>query len=176
MRSTIADSSFYICFLDDIKRPDFLKRMINSFEFLIGKIIKGEVEKSKNYFHIKQIFETKVILFQYENYGELLKPFFSLHEIKKGEHEVIAIAIIMSNFKQIIVIIDELDVRRFIQANFPELIMDMVGTVGFIKMCCCEYKIFSKEEAKGILNLIKNSRFRIGNNIIGEIIKDINGC
>lgn len=49
----IADSSFYICFLDDINMPEMLTRLISKFDFIITPTIVKEIEISKNYKYIK---------------------------------------------------------------------------------------------------------------------------
>ena len=45
--SVVSDSSFYICFLGDIMRPNILLNILNKdiFLFITGQIIKSEVEK-----------------------------------------------------------------------------------------------------------------------------------
>lgn len=175
----VADSSFYICFLDDIRRPKYLIRIIKNFEFLIGEILENEIRQSQNYFHVKNFIGTKIILFDYKDYfyGELLKPLFSVGEIRKGEHEVIAITVIIfSLHKKLISIIDDKEAIKFIEKNFPKIYNMVIRTVRFVEKCCCEYKIFSKKEAKEILNLIKNSKFRVNDDIIEKVIQDIDRC
>ena len=53
--SLIPDSSFYICFLDDIKKPEFLKKIIqnSNFNIFTGKIIKDEIKKSNDSFDLR---------------------------------------------------------------------------------------------------------------------------
>jgi hypothetical protein len=54
------------------------------FEFFTGSVIKGEIEKSKHHHLVKDVVDHCVQLFAYYQYGELLRPFFSLGEIKKA--------------------------------------------------------------------------------------------
>jgi hypothetical protein len=77
--------------------PQYLVRILNHeyFDFVTGKIILEEIERSPRYMIIKKEIERKVRVFEYLNYGEILRPFFSIEEIKKGEHEVIAISCIL---------------------------------------------------------------------------------
>ena len=83
--SIIADSSFYICFLDDIKKPDYLKHILTHFRFVIGKIVKKEIARSPMFKKIESIINTVVDnISADENFDELLKPFFSVKEIEKG--------------------------------------------------------------------------------------------
>ncbi|MGQ9722387.1 MAG: hypothetical protein ACUVXA_13810 [Candidatus Jordarchaeum sp.] len=81
----VPDSSFYICFLDDVEQPKCLLRLLNAriFKFVTGPLIKAEVEKSNNYQVIEKDIGTCVEIFEYYNYGEILRPFFSLEEIKR---------------------------------------------------------------------------------------------
>jgi len=83
--NVVPDSSFYICFLDDINAPHYLLQLLNAriFKFILGKIIKTEIEKSPNYKSIEKTIDSRVEIFEYYNYGEILRPFFSLEEIKK---------------------------------------------------------------------------------------------
>lgn len=160
-------------------KPDYLVRILNNEElrFIAGRIVKSEVGSSPNYESIKSIFESNVSEFRYYEYGEILRPFFSTEEIRKGEHEVIAISYIL-HFLGIyfIMILDDDQSRKFVEGNFPELARNMMGTVGFVGECCCSYNIFSKEEAITILMLIDKSKFRIRKETIEEIVEKIEGC
>lgn len=179
MIKVIPDSSFYICFIDDINEPEYLIRILstNAMEFIIGQKIKEEIKKSQNYDAIEILINNHTQSFEYYSYGEILKPFFSVEEIKKGEHEVIAISYVMYQLGIVfIAIIDEDKSRKFVEKNFPELLEKIVGTVGFIALCCCRYKIFSKNECILLLNKIKKSKFRIKNSIIEETVERIRRC
>ena len=179
MIKVIPDSSFYICFIDDIKEPKYLIRVMsaNVMEFIIGQKIKEEIKRSQNYNAIEIPIDNHTQSFEYYKYGEILKPFFSAEEIKKGEDEVIAISYVMYHLGiAFIAIIDEDDSRNFVEKNFPELWEKLVGTVGFIELCYCKYKIFSKNECILLLNKIKRSKFRIKNLIIEETVERIRRC
>jgi len=171
----VPDSSFYICFLDDINSPQYLMRILNCnlFDFLTGRKILKEISKSPKYQSIRDKIEKKVRIFDYATYGEILKPFISLEEILKGEDEIIAISYILnflgSNF---LVIIDEKDTREFFDRVFPEIKNRRTGTIGFLKKCC-DYGIFSREETISILELIKNSKFRVKKEIIEDAISQL---
>jgi predicted nucleic acid-binding protein len=170
----IADSSFYICFLDDVDDPNSLSRIINSqnFRFIGGKLVCSEIKESKNCANVESLDEKIVDPTSY-NYGEILKPFFGRSELKKGEHESISIAYIhSSNGKNFKLVLDDRQPRMIIKKNFPDLENKLTGTVGFIGLCNYEYKIFSSEEAINILLSIRDSKFRIKDSILlGEIEK-----
>lgn len=138
-----------------------MARILNQehFAFVTGRKILKEVERSPKYRLVQRVIERKVKIFEYLNYGEILKPLFSVEEIEKGEHEVIAISCILYTLENnFLAIIDDEQAKKFLKRNFPEVERRVKGTVGFMEEC---YRagIFSKEEivnileAKGGLNL-----------------------
>lgn len=172
----IPDSTFYICFLDDIKEPKYIIKLIESDKFVcfIGPILKKEIENSINYSNIKNIINSNVFIFEYYNYNEILKPFFSINEIKKGESEVIVISYILySQGYTFSAILDDDTPRKFLKKNFPEIFKFVEGTVTFMSNCCIKNKIYSQEETLYILELIRKSKFRIDEKIINETINNI---
>jgi len=172
----VADSSFYICFLDDINRPEILLRIINEFNFIVTPLIKKEIEKSKNYAYIS---ENQNILYSNSSldYGEIIKPFFAQEEIIRGEHEVIGAAYFLYKLNKLFCfILDDKEPRKFVVYNIPDLAKLMVGTVNFVGLCCCSYKLLKKEEAILLLNQIKKSKFRIEENIINQAEIYIKRC
>ena len=174
--SVIPDSTFYICYLDDINKPKYLNKIIqnDNFNIYIGQIINNEIKKSNNYITLENDIGSKIKIFEYYHYGEILRPLFSKEEIKKGEHEVIVIAFILfSEDKEFIAILDDIAPRKFIKKNFPKIYKSIEWTVEFTKNCYYEHKIFSKEETLIILELIQNSKFRIDSNIISKLISEV---
>jgi len=91
MIKVIPDSSFYICFIDDIKEPKYLIRVMraNAMEFIIGQKIKEEIKRSQNYNAIEIPIDNYTQSFEYYKYGEILKPFFSAEEIKKAKMKLL---------------------------------------------------------------------------------------
>jgi len=172
----IADSSFYICFLDDVNRPEILHRIIKEFNFIITPLVKNEIEKSENYARIqsnKNIFFPE---FSFD-YGEILKAFFSEEEIIKGEHGVIGTAYILYRLnRNFCFILDDQDPRKFVVSNIPDLVKFMTGTVNFIGLCCCSYKLLKKDEALILLNQIEKSKFRIKKSILSQVKLYVGGC
>ena len=116
----IADSTFYICFLDDINYTEGLNKLFKSkkFNFVIGPIVETEIRRSKNYPKINSALTSVKKSPPPFNYGEIVKPFLSITEIKKGEHEVIGIAIVYTlQGRDFIVILDEDEPRRVIESR-----------------------------------------------------------
>lgn len=177
-KDVIADSTFYICFLDDIEYPDGLKKIFLSkkFEFIIGPVVEAEIRSSKNYYQISECLSRVRKHPLPFRYGEIVRPFLGIEEIRKGEHEVIGIAIVYYlRGIDFILILDDNGPRKVIAKRLAGIKSKMTGTVGFVKLCCCHYKIYSIQEAKNILEKIKNSKFRVPSNIVDDIIREIHG-
>ena len=165
-----------MCFLDDINQPMFLQSLFsNSFSFFTTRILHDEIKKSKNYSKIKTD-RINQMNFSY-NISEILRPFFGKNEILKGEHEVISFAYIYYEINpQFTIILDESGPRRFLKKNFSHLIKLMIGTVGFVGKCHCDYGIMSKKETLSLLQAIKVSKFRVSDNIISSVTNQVKSC
>lgn len=172
----LADSSFYICFLDDINRHDCLGKIVIEFDFILPPIVNSEIQKSKNYSVIKNCKD--IVPFSlYYDVSSILKPFFGSQEIKKGEHEVIGYAYFLNeNSDKFYFILDEDGPRKFVERYFPTLTPLMKGTAKFVGMCACEFYIMSKQEVREVLTLIENSPFRITKNILDKVRLYLEGC
>jgi len=172
-RTVVADASFYLCFLEDIRRPDVLIFVNPSFDFMITPIVFDEVSVCSNYGSIKGKFTLIQAASQY-NMTEILRPFFAENQVKKGESEVIALAFFifdqgdLKNF-----ILDDEPARKFVLNNLPILKNSMTGTVGFIALCACEYSLMTKEYSLQVLKEIERSPFRIESHILSNIIDKI---
>ena len=168
----LADSTFYLCFLEDIEQPEVLKRLLDSFTFLITPIVYNEVGKSRNFKHIKS--NPKIVLVRKENLGEALRPFFSRKEIEKGETEVIELAYqFYADNDPKMFIMDEKGPRFFVFRNLPYLARLMIGTVGFVGKCYYKYAILGKSEASEIVLVISRSKFRVSAEVISEVLSKI---
>jgi len=172
----IADSSFYICFLDDINKPEVLVDVFKNFQFYLTKRLELEIKKSSNYNIIDNNSSLIQLNFPYD-ISEVLRPFFGKSELDKGEHEVIAFSyLIYPKNKFFILILDEDGPRNFVLKNLSYLSSNLTGTVGFIGKCHCDYKIFQKVYAKSILVNIKNSKFRVVDIVLNSVLKNIERC
>jgi predicted nucleic acid-binding protein len=177
--SIIPDSSFFICFLDDIEKPQQIIDLLDVklFSFFIGKITSTEIQKSKNFTKIETRFFQEIIVYDYFEYGEIVKMFFSELELKKGEHEVFIISFILTSIGDpFVAIIDDGPAKKFFKLNIPEKGNSLTGTVGFVRFCSCKCKVFIKEVAIGILVSIKQSKFYVPSSIIDATIEDISTC
>jgi predicted nucleic acid-binding protein len=168
----LADSSFYLCFLEDIAQPEVLLKILQRFDFLITPTVYKEVSKSNSFGRIQS--SPKLKLLPKESLGEILKPFFSKKEIEKGETEVIELAYeYYVADKPKTFIIDDKEPRLFVLRNLPYLSRLMIGTVGFVGECCYVYSLMDKNEATTVILLISASNFRAAPEIISEVLHRI---
>lgn len=154
--SIVADSSFYICFACDLKRKDWLYKFVRFYLFYLGKRILGELPKSLTN---NKNFMSELHIDEY-NYYALIKPIFGRDpkHIDDGEYEAIGIAHYLEVKRSLrYLIIDDSKSRNFVKRHFPVLEDYLVGTIGFIRECCCYDKKISAEEAINILATIKNA-------------------
>jgi hypothetical protein len=173
MEEIIADSSFYICFLDCINDKNSLIKIIKNFKIHISKKILEEIGKSPHFHYIKN---EKFNIFSNPNLnlGEALRPFVTEEQIFKGEHEVIVLAYIFNgtgiNFW---VIIDEKSKRNLVERIVPEISNKLIGTIQLIGLCNNKYNIFNKKESLELLDKISFSNFRIKGELIEEVKKTL---
>ncbi len=174
--TVVPDSSFFICFLDDIKQPQILIQILKHgwFEFFTGCVIHSEIQRSQNFTDIEGEFDSRVSHLDYYNYGEILRPFFSVNEIRKGEHEVIAISYVLhSRGYSVLAILDDESPRKYFRNRFPELSNKVTGTIGFIEQCTCSYGVFRVNKGTTILSSIADSKFRVKRHIVDDAIQRV---
>ncbi|MFO7967690.1 MAG: hypothetical protein R6U44_08845 [Archaeoglobaceae archaeon] len=170
----IADSSFYICYLDDINEPDTLLETMMTLEFVVTPIVETEIKKSHSY---KIIRERYLMWSETYNFGEILRPFFNVEEINRGEHEVVGLAYKFYSFgEKFYFIIDDGEVRELVENNNKVLSGYMIGTAKFTGMCYCIFQIFTKTRVLELLKKIENSKFRIKKKYIDAVRQYIGGC
>ncbi len=153
-----SDSSFYICFADDIKRIDWLFKIIDIYSFYLGEKIWKELPE---YLTDNKEFSSKVKrLNSVVDYYELLKPYFGRDpkHLDDGEYEAIGIAYYLHEKGCLkYLILDDRRVRRFVEKHFSIFKDKLTGTIGFIRDCCCKDRKLSPEHVIEILLLIKES-------------------
>ena len=173
MAILVADSTFFICFLDDIKQPTVLLEIGKKFVFRLSPVVSTEIKKSQNYSKVSyatcfQDFKSEL------NLGEALRPFFSNAQLKKGESEVIAISYILHNMGvDFFLILDDWDARNFVEIHLGYMHTTMRGTVGFLGDCYCTHQVFDKEKTLSLLDEIDNSTFRVKKTITAQVRKRI---
>lgn len=173
--SIVADASFYLCFLEDIKQPQVLVQILDNFLFYLPPAVFNEIRICKTFFHIKGHKNTQQV--EGYDYGAILKPFVGRKQLDMGEAEAIALAYICQGVKKCDrLILDDGDARLFVQTNIPVLQKLMTGTVGFIGDCHCISALLGKQQAIDLLDVIGKSTFRIKDKDLSNIRKRIEGC
>lgn len=173
--SIVADASFYLCFLEDIKHPQILVKILDNFLFFLPPAVFDEIRVCKTFFHIKGHRNTQQVTGY--DYGAILEPFLGKKQLGRGEAEAIAIAYIWQDVRKCDrLILDDGEARLFVQTNIPILQNLMTGTVGFIGDCHCTSALFEKQQAIDLLNAIGKSTFRIKDKDLSNIRKRIEGC
>lgn len=172
----IADSSFYICFLDDIACPALLNLMLaGPFQFLITRIVHDEIKASENYLQIQT--ERLEKLEEPFDISKILMPFFGKDEASKGEHEIVAFSLILSeNDPDLIIILDDAQPRKILERHNPRLANNVYGTVGFVVSCHCDYTILQKRDVLGTIKIIGESKFRVSGDIIRRAESQVREC
>ena len=170
----VPDSSFYICFLDDIRREDALLRLVtgDEYTFVMGAVIRREVTAKECPEDFLNAMNAHVEAFEYSTYGEILRPFFSLEEVEKGETEAVVISFILHRRGELhVLIIDENPARRFLGRRLPDLIRYMTGTVGFLEASTVVRNVFTPNETIEMLREMLTSAFRVDPEIVHEAIE-----
>jgi len=127
----LADSSFYICFLEELKRYDCYD-FFSYYDFCIGDKVLNELNSKK------LLLDKPITHVDFENheYYKLFSPFLSNLEKNKdkGEFEIIALALLFYK-KNILkyIIVDDKGAKKIINKNFRELSDYNKGSIGLIK-------------------------------------------
>ncbi len=172
----MADSSFYICFLDDIACPALLNLMLEGpFQFLITRIVHDEIKASENYLQIQA--ERLKKLEEPFDISEILRPFFGKDEASKGEHEVVAFSLILyENDPDLIIILDDAQPRKMLERHNPRVANNVYGTVGFVASCHCDYDILQKRDTLEAIRAVGESKFRVSGDIIRQAESQVREC
>lgn len=154
MKSIAADTSFYSCFFCYIKDINYLYNFLNCYLFHIGPQIGIELPKK---LREDPIFKSQINYEKFE-YLELMKPYLKrdISHTTDGEYEAIGLAYnldIKNELKYLI--IDDRKPHKFVKRHFSHLDKYLVGTIGFIRDCCCKDSHIDKKETIKLLNHIK---------------------
>jgi predicted nucleic acid-binding protein len=170
----IPDSTFFSFFLHNVDEPDFLKRIVHNFYVEVPPRINEEVKNCKNAKFIDEIKDRLHIFEAKLNFTELLKPLFSNEQKQKGEHDVIVVGYFCYELGiEFLMIIDDLNARKFVSNNFPYLNNRLTWTATFIRDCYSKYQIFKKDESIALLNKMAKSTFRIDKQTLSELMEGI---
>ncbi len=153
-----ADSSFFICFLEELKQRNCYN-FLDYYNFAIGRKVFEEIGN-----HLDSNLIDKLYFCPEENYNysALIAPILSNEEKNKnkGEYEVIGLSLHYLSSNQVqYVIIDDKKARNFAERNFEELKSYIAGTIGLI-IFCSKDNFISKTDA---INILKDIEFAIEN-------------
>lgn len=151
-----SDSSFMICFYTDIQRRDWLFEFMRLYDFYVGPRILKEIPSA---LRSADKFVSSVCTVDLDYY-QLVRPFFGRggSHIDDGEYEAVGIAFHLNEEGLLrYLIIDERRARNFVKAHFPGLQSKLVGTVGFVRDCCCRDQSICTDDAITILECMKSA-------------------
>ena len=172
-RATIADTSFYIFFIDDIDGLGYLTAIAESCMLVATALVMKEISRKRSVDTLRRM--AVPAGFEYE-IGETLRPFFETPSCARGEHEVIAFGHVMhKRAVPFTVIIDDAHARRFAMKNFAHLGRSMTGTLGFV-VECHKNGILTRDDAERVLNAMKQSRFRVPDGLVDEALLEVRGA
>ena len=172
-RATIADTSFYIFFVDDIDGLGYLAAIAESCMLVATALVMRELSRKRS----AEVLRKMVVPagFEYE-IAETLRPFFETPSCVRGEHEVIAFGHVMhKRAAPFTVIIDDDDARRFVTKNFAHLERSMTGTLGFV-VECHRSGVLAGDDAERVLDAMKTSRFRVPDSLVDEALREVRGA
>jgi len=151
-----ADSSFYICFVDDLEEKEWIYKFIKLYSFYIGRRVLSEIPDT---LLNDDDFRNSVTVVDYDYYS-LIKPIFGRDpkHLEDGEYEAIGIAHYLDILGELrYLILDDRRAKNFVKNNFEYLADKVVGTIGFIRNSCLEDRKLECEKGVEILNKIKET-------------------
>jgi predicted nucleic acid-binding protein len=177
----IPDSSFFICFLDDLEghlpitdRLRVLTVITENFPIMIVPAVEQESRFQRLPTVVSdQIQRITITGLPTDSSIELLRPLLG-----KGEHEVITYARIclLKGDCTFLFILDDGVARDLVKRMLPVLVSHMKGTAGFLGFCAIR-KVLEKNETINLLTIIGRSKFRVDRSTISTVIAEVqNRC
>ena len=175
----IPDSSFFICFIDDLdgylpfdERIQILSTISGYFTIILGTDVAGESPLHRLPQIIKDRFVKKNPKVSYtvpDPAIELLRPLLG-----RGEHEVITCSFMFykKGERGFLFILDDGTARDLVDRTLPYLISHLKGTVGFLGDCAIR-KVLEKNEVIHLLTVLRKTKFRVDPSIITAVITEI---
>jgi predicted nucleic acid-binding protein len=175
----IPDSSFFICFINDLEghmpfdeRIRILAMITGYFSVILVPEVGGESPLQRLPQTIKEQFGKKNPAASYrvpDQSIELLRPLLG-----KGEHAVITCSFLhyRNGDHEFLFILDDGLARDLVGQILPVLTGNMKGTVGFLGDCACR-KVLEKDEVIHLLTVLRKTKFRVDPSIITAVISGI---
>jgi predicted nucleic acid-binding protein len=181
--NVIPDSSFFICFVDDLEghlpvtdRMQVLAIITGRFDFLVVPAVEQESHLQRLPSQIQDnlnLVKIPASGIQKDPSVELLRPLLG-----KGEHEVITCAQIrvQNGDTSFVFILDDGVARNLVKRILPVLVSHMKGTIGFLGHCAIR-KVLDKNGTIQLLTAIGKSKFRVDQSTISTVITEVhNRC
>ena len=172
-RATIADTSFYIFFIDDIDGLGYLTAIARSCRLVVTALVMKELSRKRSVEHLR-----KLVVPAGHDYdiSRALRPFFYKQRPVRGEHEVIMLSHMMhTDGIPFTMIIDDGQARRFATRHFAHLERSMTGTLGFV-VECHRNGTLAGGDAERVLDAMKASRFRVPDGLVDEALREVRGA
>ena len=172
-RATIADTSFYVFFVDDIDGLEYLAAIARSCMLMATALVMKELSRKRDAENLRGMVVPAG--FEYD-IAETLRPFFDEQRSVRGEHEVIAFGHIMhKRGVPSTVIIDDSQARKFAMRHFAHLGRSMTGTLGFV-VECGRNGTLAAADAGRVLEAMKSSRFRVPVGLVDDALREVRGA
>lgn len=176
--NVIPDSSFFICFLDDLEGILPIKDRLHILVLITGTftvLVVPAVEQESRFQRISSPVRNQVRMVtipasaRSDPFIQLLQPLLG-----KGEHDVITCAHVhfLEGNSNFLFLLDDGIARDHVRRILPALVSHMKGTVGFLGHCAVQ-KVLEKNETINLLTVISRSKFRVDRSTITTVIADI---
>lgn len=177
----IPDSSFFICFLDDLEGHLQITDRLRVLTMITGNypvMVVPAVEQESRFQRLPTVISNQIQRITITGLPtdpsiELLRPLLG-----KGEHEVITFArtCLSNGDSTFLFILDDGVARNLVKRILPALVSHMKGTVGFLGYCALQ-KVLDKNGTIQLLTAIGKSKFRVDQSTISIVITEVhNRC
>ena len=173
------DSSFFICFLDDLndflseeERYQYLFFTASSFEMVVGSAVRSEVGWNRVPKYVTDECLIGDDMFDNTRVDPIIEQLRML--LGRGEVEVIHLAkeCYAKGERDFKFILDDGTARSLTSKHVPEIAEDMIGTIGLLRNCALN-KLYDGEKTISILTCIIPSNFRINKTLVESLITEI---
>ncbi len=175
----IPDSSFFVCFLDDLEgflTREYRVRILTMITENFTVIILSEVESESRFKRFPESLKAQVQSVNISPDDPITEPAFELLRplVGRGELEVIIYSYLCfsGGNRTFFIILDDGVARDLVRRLLPDLLGHMKGTVGFLGYCAIQ-EVLEKNDVIDFLKAVEKSKFRIDPSIITEVLKDV---
>lgn len=172
-RATVADTSFYIFFLDDIDGLGYLAAIARSCKLVVTTLVMKELSRKRGAERLRKMVVPAGLDY---DMARALHPAFYGGRPARGEHDVVMHCHMMhKDGIPFTMIIDDAPARRFAVRNFAHLERFMTGTLGFVAECHRNGTL-KRGDAERVLEAMKASRFRVPDDLVDKALREVRGA